>query len=76
VLAANSGEFRVWNEQHVAPAVYVVNLEQLGSWSALPRSNVDRAAVAVAGEDSRPWPGLYRVKPDGHAHRVLEALPG
>jgi len=41
VLTAHSGELRVWNEQHVATAVYVVNLEQLGSWAALTRPNVN-----------------------------------
>jgi hypothetical protein len=46
VSPANSGELGVWNEEHVAAAVDVVNLEQFGSWTALARSKVDRAAVA------------------------------
>jgi hypothetical protein len=48
VLAAGGGELRVWNEQHLAAAIYVVNLEQRGGCARLTRSNVDRAAVVVA----------------------------
>jgi hypothetical protein len=48
VSPANSDELGVWKEQHVAAAVSVVNLEQLGGWTALTRSNLNGAAVNVA----------------------------
>jgi hypothetical protein len=41
VLAADRPELFVRNEEHVAAAVSVVNLEQLGSWTPLIRSNVN-----------------------------------
>jgi hypothetical protein len=54
VLAADRPELFVRNQEHITAAVYVVNLEQLRPLAALTRSNVDRAAIAIAGEDARP----------------------
>lgn len=49
MLAADSGELLVRNEQHVPAAVDVVNLEQLRPLAALTGTNLNGAAVAVAG---------------------------
>jgi hypothetical protein len=58
VLAADCPELFVRNEEHVAAAVYVVNLDQLGSWTALTRSNV----LAEALRDEPDWRGILRAE--------------
>jgi hypothetical protein len=54
VLAAGRAELVIRHEQHVAPAVSVVNLEQLRPLAALAQSNVNGGAIAVPGEDALP----------------------
>lgn len=54
VLAADRSELFVRNDRHVAVAIDVVNLEQRRPLSTLARSNLNGAAVVVAGEDALP----------------------
>ena len=55
VPAANGPQLVIGNEQHVTLfAVDVVNLQEFRPLAALARSDVNGAAVAVAGEDAVP----------------------
>jgi hypothetical protein len=54
VLAAAGGKLRVGDEQYIALAVEMMDLEPPPLRTAYSQANLHRAAIAVAGEDALP----------------------